>query len=136
MLIQRSVAHVPLVFGKAPSSGKWLKIGVFGLTVDLRTLVFPSTYRDLTYLDPVASARNEVAELKTLGCDLIVCLSHLGIDENMVNDFVVAKEVPDIDVIIGGHSHKELSEPVVIGKTRICQMTNKGKYVGEITLTY
>lgn len=113
-----------------------LKIGVFGLTIDLRTLVFPSTYRDLTYLDPVASAKNEVAELKSLGCDVIVCLSHLGIDENMVNDFVVAKEVPDIDVIIGGHSHKELSEPVVIGKTRICQMANKGKCVGEITLTY
>lgn len=113
-----------------------LKIGVFGLTVDLRTLVFPATYSEMTYLDPVTAAKNEVAELKSLGCNLIICLSHLGIEEDMVNDFVVAKEVPDIDVIIGGHSHKELSEPIVIGKTRICQMAKQGKCIGEITLTY
>lgn len=113
-----------------------LKIGVFGLLADLRTLTFPATYQELTYLDPVAIAKNEVEELKSMGCDLIICLSHLGIEEDMVNDFVVAKEVPDIDIIIGGHSHKELSEPVIIGKTRVCQMANKGKCVGKITLDY
>lgn len=113
-----------------------LKIGVFGLLVDLRTLISTSTYKEITYLDPVATAKNEVKELNSMGCDLIICLSHLGIEEDMVNDFVVAKEVPDIDIIIGGHSHKELSEPVVIGKTRIFQMSNKGKCVGKITVAY
>lgn len=113
-----------------------MKIGVFGLLVDLGSLVAPSISSELSYLNPVTSAQKAVAELKKQQCDLIVCLSHLGIDEYMVNDFSVAREVPDIDIIIGGHSHKELKEPVVIGETRIYQLANKGKCLGKITINY
>ena len=113
-----------------------LKIGIFGLLVDLQPLVAPSVYAELTYLDPVDAARKMVAELKAQGCDLIICVSHLGIDENMVNDYTVAKEVPGIDLIIGGHSHTELKEPVLVGDTRVYQMTSKGKCVGEIIINY
>lgn len=113
-----------------------LKIGVFGLLVDLQPLVAPAIYSELTYLDPVEAARKMVEVLRAKGCDMIICLSHLGIDEDMVNDYVVAKEVPGIDLIIGGHSHIELQEPVVIGNTKVYQMTNKGKCIGEITIKY
>lgn len=113
-----------------------LKIGVFGLTVDVGPLVAPSISKDLIYHDPVEPSRKIVDELKQQGCDLIVCLSHLGVEENQMNDFTLAREVPGIDIIIGGHSHKELAEPVLVGNTRIYQMTNKGKCIGEITIQY
>jgi len=113
-----------------------LRIGVFGLTVNLSSLISPSTMTELTYLDPVASARKMVQLLQDEHCDLIVCLSHLGIEEGTVNDYVLAENVPGIDVIIGGHSHKLLSPPVEIGATHICQVAKQGKLIGQITLTY
>ena len=113
-----------------------LKVGVFGLLVDVAPLVSPDVSAELQYLDPVVCARNCVEALKKQGCQLIICLSHLGIDESMMNDFTLAKSVPDIDIIIGGHSHIEMQEPRVIGKTRIYQMTSKGKCIGRISLQY
>lgn len=113
-----------------------MKVGVFGLTINLNALISPTTMAELTYLDPVASARKMVELLQDEHCDLIVCLSHLGIDEGMVNDYVVAEQVPGIDVIIGGHSHKLLSPPVQVQDTRVYQAANKGKFIGQITLTY
>ena len=111
------------------------KIGIFGLGVNLNGFVAPSISREVTYLDPVETARKMVAELKSQNCDLIVCLSHLGVSTNVPdNDYEIVRQVPDIDVIVGGHSHEELSEPVVIGNTRVCQMTNRGKCFGVLTI--
>ena len=112
------------------------RIGVFGLLADLKALVAPSTYAELTYLDPIETAKAMVVMLQRQNCDLIVCLSHLGVAENMVNDVEIAKKVKDIDIIIGGHTHTELSEPMLVGNTRIYQRANRGKNVGEIVITY
>ncbi len=113
-----------------------LTVGVFGLTADLQELVSPETAAELTYLDPIAAAKQMVDTLNRQHCDLIVCLSHLGIGEGTVNDFTVAESVPGIDLIIGGHTHKFLAEPVVVNGTRIYQLANKGKCVGEISIEY
>ncbi len=113
-----------------------LTIGVFGLTADLKGLVSPETAAELTYLDPITAAKQMADTLKRLNCNLIVCLSHLGIGEGTVNDFTVAESVPGIDLIIGGHTHKFLAEPVVVNGTRIYQLANKGKCVGEIIIEY
>lgn len=113
-----------------------LRIGVFGLTVNLQGLTAPENMRELTYLDPVVSARKVVAELQAQNCDLIVCLSHLGYEEGSMNDVKLATEVQGIDVIIGGHTHTALPEPRIVGNTRIYQLANRGKNVGKITLTY
>ena len=111
------------------------RIGVFGLGVNLDGYVAPQIAREVTYLDPVEVARKMVAELKAQNCDLIVCLSHLGVDTSSKdNDYEIARQVPEIDVIVGGHSHEELNPPVVVGNTRICQMTNKGKCFGALTI--
>ena len=110
------------------------RIGIFGLGVNLNGYTAPQIAREVTYLDPVEMSRKIVAELKAKNCDLIICLSHLGLDTNSDNDYLIALQVPEIDVIIGGHSHQELSEPVVIGNTRICQMTNRGKCFGVLTV--
>ncbi len=110
------------------------KVGVFGLTVDLKALIAPGTSKYLQYQDPVEAARKMVKTLQDQGCNLIVCLSHVGVEKNQMNDYQIAREVPGIDIIIGGHSHFEMKEPEVIGSTRIYQMTNKGKCIGEITI--
>lgn len=111
------------------------KVGVFGLTVDLKALITPSTYKQMQYLDPVEASKKMVQFLKSQNCDLIVCLSHLGVEKDQMNDYQLAKEVPGIDIIIGGHSHYEMKEPTLIGNTRIYQMANKGKCIGEITVS-
>lgn len=110
------------------------KVGVFGLTVDLKALIAPSTFKYLEYLDPIDVSRKMVKTLQDQGCNLIVCLSHIGVEKDQITDYQIAKEVPGIDIIIGGHSHYEMKEPTVIGNTRIYQMANKGKCVGEITI--
>lgn len=112
-----------------------LKIGIFGLGVNLDGYVAPQIANEVFYLNPFQAARATVSELQRQHCDLIVCLSHLGVDTTLTdNDFEIARQVPEIDVIIGGHTHEELNPPVVIGKTRVCQMTNRGKCFGILTL--
>ena len=111
------------------------KVGIFGLGVNLNGYVAPQIAREITYLDPVETARKMVSELKAQNCDLIVCLSHIGVDTtDKDNDFEIARQVPEIDVIVGGHSHEELNPPKVVGNTRVCQMTNRGKCFGVLTI--
>ena len=111
------------------------KIGIFGLGVNLDGYTAPQIAREVTYLDTVETARKMVAELKARNCNLIVCLSHLGVDTTIQdNDYEIARQVPEIDVIVGGHSHEELNPPKVIGNTRICQMTNRGKCFGKLII--
>lgn len=112
-----------------------MKIGIFGLGVNLNGYVAPKVAGEVTYLDPVETARKVVSILKAQNCDLIVCLSHVGVDKNVKdNDYEIARQVPEIDVIIGGHSHEELNPPAVVGNTRVCQMSNKGKCFGVLTV--
>lgn len=113
-----------------------LKIGIFGLGVDLNSLVSPEVAQEVSYLDPVVKGNLVVAKLQEKGCDMIICLSHLGLIDGQMSDTDIARLVPGIDIIIGGHSHKELAEPILVGMTRIYQMTNRGKCVGEITVNY
>ena len=111
-----------------------MRIGIFGLGVDLNGYTAPQIAREVTYLSPFICARNMVEELQKQRCDFIVCLSHLGVDINKVdNDFELARQVPGIDVIIGGHSHEELKDTVVAG-TQICQMNDRGKCFGILTV--
>ena len=111
-----------------------MRIGIFGLGVDLNGYTAPQIAREVTYLSPFICARNMVEELQKQRCDFIVCLSHLGVDTNKVdNDFELARQVPGIDVIVGGHSHEELKDTMVAG-TQICQMKDRGKCFGILTV--
>lgn len=91
-----------------------LKIGVFGIGIELQGLVGDKNYGATVYQDPVVKA-NEVAGLlkNELKCDLIICLSHLGYKyaENKVSDQVLAKNNDHIDLIIGGHTHTFMPKP-------------------------
>jgi len=91
-----------------------LKIGVFGLGIELRDLLLERMYGNTRYINPIEVAREMVQELKQKKCDFIICLSHLGYkySTDKVSDCVLAKEVAGIDLIIGGHTHTFLDEPV------------------------
>ncbi|MDW8296781.1 MAG: metallophosphatase [Raineya sp.] len=92
-----------------------IKIGVFGLGIELKGLVLEKLYGNTKYLDPVGTAKEMVQTLKDKKCDLIICLSHLGFkyDEypNKISDYKLAQAVEGIDLIIGGHTHTFLDKP-------------------------
>lgn len=91
-----------------------VKVGVFGIGVELDGLVFKEYYGDTVYLDPIEKANEIAAHLRLEEkCDLVICLSHLGYFArlNRTCDTVLAAETENIDLIIGGHSHTFLKEP-------------------------
>ena len=93
-----------------------IKIGVFGIGVELNGLVPKELYKETKYLDPVVEANKISDKLKNkIGCDLIVCLSHLGLmyNSNKVSDLVIAQKSKHIDLIIGGHTHSFLEKPIL-----------------------
>ncbi|MBI1182895.1 bifunctional metallophosphatase/5'-nucleotidase [bacterium] len=91
-----------------------LKIGVFGLGIELKGLVPEKLYRETVYLDPVEKAREMVQELQGQQCHYIICLSHLGYqyEGNKIDDHKLAEAVSGIDLILGGHTHTFLKQPV------------------------
>lgn len=92
-----------------------VKIGVFGIGIELQGLVPKALYQDVEYLDPIAEAQKVADILKhDEKCDFVICLSHLGYkyDGNKVSDTVLGQSTRNIDLIIGGHTHTFLNEPV------------------------
>lgn len=92
-----------------------IKIGVLGVGIELQGLVPDNLYEKTVYLSPVEKANETADYLKKQGCDMIICLSHLGdrYDNDKVSDEILAQECYDIDLIIGGHTHRFFSTPKV-----------------------
>ncbi|MFC4739167.1 bifunctional metallophosphatase/5'-nucleotidase [Flavobacterium ponti] len=95
-----------------------LKIGVFGLGVELEGLVDKKLYKETVYNNPIDITKDVVRQLKEIEkCDLIICLSHLGFkytnEPEKICDVLLAQKTKDIDLIIGGHTHTFLDKPVV-----------------------
>lgn len=102
-----------------------LKIGVFGLGVELDGLVPKQLYKNTIYLDPIIKANEMASFLKNeLNCDFVICLSHLGYEyqTKKVSDKILAESTENIDLIIGGHTHTFLEKPTVT-------LNKKGKEV-------
>lgn len=93
---------------------------------------------ELEFKDPVESAKNIVEEIKKKeDVDMIACVSHSGTweDEKVSEDETLAKEVPDIDLIISGHTHTQLDEPIRHGNTYIVSCGEYGRNLGSISMT-
>ena len=93
---------------------------------------------ELLFRDPVEAVRETVAEIKANeDVDMIVCVSHSGTweDESKSEDEILAKSVPDLDLIISGHTHTELAEPIVHGDTYIVSTGEYGKKIGKLSMT-
>jgi 5'-nucleotidase/UDP-sugar diphosphatase len=111
--------------------GNGLKVGVFGLMGRKAILAMGET-GDMRFLDQHQTARRMVDELREQGADVIVALSHCGLDE----DRELARRVAGIDIIIGSHCHTTLSEPVLLGSTIVVQAGRFGEYLGQLELAY
>ena len=98
-----------------------VKVGIFGLGIAFEKLVLASLHKGVRYTDPVEAARTACRELRDQGCSLVICLSHLGYvyaDPDRPSDRTLAEAVPEIDLILGGHTHTFLDEAVVFGRGR------------------
>ncbi|MCF6295069.1 MAG: metallophosphatase [Flavobacteriaceae bacterium] len=119
-----------------------IKIGVFGLGIELNGLVGENHYKETKYLNPIEIAQDMSRILKIeKQCDLVICLSHLGYNyrnnPEIVSDLKIAKATKDIDLIIGGHTHTFLRKPTIEknieGKNvLINQVGCYGLYLGKI----
>lgn len=104
-----------------------IKVGVFGLGIELDGLVDSALSKETKYLDPIERSQDMTRILKEEEqCQLIICLSHLGYhykdSESKIDDLKLAKATQDIDLIIGGHTHTFLKKPTVV-KNKIGQNT-------------
>jgi 5'-nucleotidase len=96
-----------------------IKVGVFGLGIELAGLVDKKMYGETVYHNPVEIAQDLTAILKKeKNCDLVICLSHLGYkyrdNSTKICDLKLAELTQDIDLIIGGHTHTFLDKPTIV----------------------
>lgn len=106
-----------------------IRIGVFGLGVELKGLVPDVHFGETRYLDPIEMAQEQVKKLKRKGADLIICLSHLGYsyESSKISDLVLAKSTEGIDLIIGGHTHTFLEKP-----TEVSNLSGKTTFINQV----
>lgn len=94
-----------------------IRIGVFGLGIELQGLVSKKLYKETQYHDPIAISQEVTTRLKNEEkCHLIICLSHLGYNykHDKISDLKLARSTKDIDLIIGGHTHTFLPKPTIV----------------------
>lgn len=117
------------------------KVGIFGLTTkETEDISSPGLVSfDEDYLE---EAQAMVDEFEAMGVDKVVALTHIGFDDNPAidNDQILAEQVEGIDIIVGGHSHTELAEPVVVAEddtpTVIVQTGQYGTNLGTLDVLF
>ena len=93
---------------------------------------------ELKFEDPIEAVKQTVADIKANeDVDMIICVSHSGTweDESKSEDELLAKAVPDLDLILSGHTHTEIEKPIQHGSTYVVSCGEYGKNLGELTLT-
>lgn len=100
-----------------------IKVGVFGLGVELDGLVDKKNYKETVYNSPLDIAQDMARILKQdYKCDLVICLSHIGYqyknDPDKICDLKLAAMTKDIDLIIGGHTHTFLDKPTIVENSK------------------
>ena len=121
-----------------------LKIGIFGITTDLKTLVAKQNIKGMVYEDAYEVTDAMALKLrKELGCDLVIALTHIGYSgyPNQLSDINLAQKTENVDIIIGGHSHTFLKSEKIF-KNRagkdivVVQAGAQGEYVGCLEIEY
>lgn len=120
------------------------KIGIFGLTTSLRTLVARQNLHGIVYMDAFATADKWAEYLKKVEkCDLVIALTHLGYSgyPDQANDVALAKDSENIDIIVGGHSHTFLKSDRVyknrVGRdVVVVQAGAQGEWVGRFDIDF
>jgi 2',3'-cyclic-nucleotide 2'-phosphodiesterase (5'-nucleotidase family) len=105
-----------------------VNIAVFGLVTDITPVTtHPNNVIGLTFGSPVSVAKRLVPELREKA-DVVIAVTHIGSD----NDVNLAREVPGIDIIVGGHSHTALKNGIKVGDTLIVQAGDYARYLGSV----
>ena len=111
-----------------------VKVGVFGI---LGKEAYQASMANgkIQFMDPVETAKKVIPMIKAKGADFIVALSHSGAKarENS-EDARLARECPEINLIISAHDHEALTEPFMVGSTTIVSAGANGDFLGEIDL--
>ncbi len=112
-----------------------LKIGVFGMLSQVAQ-DYTVNYAPLSFADTIETANACVDSLKAQNADVIICLSHGGTNPDIEKseDQQLAKAVPDIDVIVSGHTHTTLDTPITEGRTTIVGCGWRGEQLGLLDL--
>jgi 2',3'-cyclic-nucleotide 2'-phosphodiesterase (5'-nucleotidase family) len=106
---------------------KGVRIAIVGVTtVETPFATKPANVADLQFLQPNRVLPKLIQEIRADGADLVIVLSHLGLEA----DKSLAGAVPGIDIIVGGHSHTVVTDPVRVGNTLIVQAGYWGVYLG------
>lgn len=144
LMSNADVSGEPLLAGKLAKSTviekNGEKLGLIGLTPqDTDELASPG--KNVIFTDPSDAVAGEIAKLKEMGINKFIVLSHSGYEV----DKRVAAAVPEIDVIVGGHSNTFLSNtsdraegpyPTMVGTTAIVSAYAYGKFLGEMNITF
>ena len=123
----------------------WVIKEVNGIRVGLFSLLGKDADESAPYAPPVTfgkiipAARKLVKVLEKEGCDVIICLSHSGITKSKEGgwtgeDVKLARKVKGIDLIISGHTHTLLKEPLIVNGVPIVAVGDNGRYLGRIDL--
>ncbi|MEX2601333.1 MAG: metallophosphatase [Balneolaceae bacterium] len=119
-----------------------LRVGIFGLGIDLSGKTDPEISRAIRYEEPAGAADRVIRRLREeQECNYIICLSHLGYryEDKRIDDRKLASRVPGINLVIGGHTHTFLDHPEEIlnpegSRTWVTQMGHSGIRIGRIDL--
>lgn len=108
-----------------------LKVGLFGL-IGKQAVSYVTANDPVQFTDQHEAARKMVEQLQQQGAQLIIAITHSGVEE----DIELARDVSGIDVIVGGHCHSDLHQPVIENGTIIVQAGTKLEFLGRLELAY
>jgi len=113
-----------------------VKIGLFGITTEATShSAMPEFVSAVTFSDPILTAQTRSEYLRNNGAVIIIALCHLGdIHYNGTLSIDLAEEVPEIDVLIDGHSHTELPYGFDVGNVLVAQAGDYGNHLGKVTV--
>jgi 5'-nucleotidase / UDP-sugar diphosphatase len=117
-----------------------IKIGIFSILGKDADKVAPKAL-PVKFDKQSSFAKKMVKELQSNNCDIIICISHSGVSKGKDGewggeDVELAKKVKGINLIVGGHSHTKLEQPLIINGIPIVQTGEFGQFVGCLTLEY
>jgi 5'-nucleotidase len=119
-----------------------MRFGIFGV-LGKEAQFYTGGARPATFADAIETGKEMVKVLReTEKVDVVICLSHGGVQKGKDgrfsegDDVAIARAVPGIDVVVGGHSHTELREAIIVnGRTPVVQTGKEGQNLGELVVT-
>jgi 5'-nucleotidase / UDP-sugar diphosphatase len=117
-----------------------IKIGIFSILGKNAVKVAPKA-APVTFEKQTSFAKKMVKELRSEKCNIIICISHSGVTKEKNGewggeDVELAREVKGIDLIVGGHTHTRLDQPIIVNGIPIVQTGEFGQFVGCMKLSY